>query len=135
MDAMEKAFLPWVSARLADRTYLGWLVQHKGEVVAGAGLWLMDFPPHFLHLEAVRAYLLNFYVVPAMRGHGLARTLIDTALREARRLDIEIVTLHASKYGRPLYEQYGFMPTNEMMLRSGGAAADDTRSAAEHTRG
>jgi GNAT superfamily N-acetyltransferase len=128
MQSMEKAFLPWVRARLSDETYLGWLVEHDGEIVGGAGLWLMDFPPHFLHVGAVRAYLLNFYVAPEVRGQGLARTLLESALSETRRRDIEIVTLHASKYGRPLYERFGFLPTNEMMLLREGSASDDTRA-------
>ena len=43
-------------------------------------------------------------------------------------LDVEIVTLHASKFGRPLYEQHGFQPTNEMMLRPEASAPDRTRA-------
>jgi GNAT superfamily N-acetyltransferase len=122
MHSMEAAFLPWVESRLKDATYLGWLATEEGRIIGGAGMWLMNFPPHFLHIETVRAYLLNFYVDPEFRGRGLARTLLQTALAEARRLDIEIVTLHASKYGRPLYEQNGFQPTNEMMLRPEASA-------------
>jgi GNAT superfamily N-acetyltransferase len=128
MRSMETAFIPWVKSRLKDQTYHGWLAHKDGRIVGGAGMWLMDFPPHFLHVETVRAYLLNFYVDPAFRGRGLARTLLQTALAEAHRLDIEIVTLHASKYGRPLYEQHGFAPTNEMMLRPYASPPDRTRA-------
>ena len=128
MRSMEAAFIPWVKSRLQDATYLGWLANEDGRTIGGAGMWLMDFPPHFLNLEAVRAYLLNFYVDPEFRGRGLARTLLQTALAEARRLDIEIVTLHASKFGRPLYEQNGFAPTNEMMLRPDASVPDHTRA-------
>jgi GNAT superfamily N-acetyltransferase len=128
MQSMERAFLPWVKSRLQDGTYLGWLATEGDRVIGGAGLWLKDFPPHFLQIEAVRGYLLNFYVEPKSRGRGLARTLLRTALAEARRLDIEIITLHASKFGRRLYEQHGFTPTNEMMLRPEGSTADHTRA-------
>jgi GNAT superfamily N-acetyltransferase len=128
MHSMEAAFLPWVESRLKDATYLGWLATEEGRIIGGAGMWLMNFPPHFLHVETVRAYLLNFYVDPEFRGRGLARTLLQTALAEANRLDIDIVTLHASKFGRPLYEQHGFQPTNEMMLRPEAGAPDRTRA-------
>lgn len=127
MAAMEEAFLPWVRERIEAGTYLGWLAGEGERVVGGAGLWLMDFPPHFLHREAVRGYLLNFYVDPEFRGKGLARKLLQAALEEARRRGIEIATLHASKFGRHLYEQNGFTPTNEMMLRRPGSAPDLTR--------
>jgi GNAT superfamily N-acetyltransferase len=65
----------------------------------------------------VRAYLLNFYVDPAFRGHGLAHALLKTAVGEARRRGIKVVSLHASRFGRPLYERNGFEATNEMILR------------------
>jgi ribosomal protein S18 acetylase RimI-like enzyme len=128
MGAMEAAFVPWVRSRLANGTYLGWLASEQNRVIAGAGMWLMDFPPHFLNAEPVRAYLLNFYVDPEFRGQGLARSLLQTALAEARRREIEVVTLHASKFGRPLYEQTGFLPTNEMMLLAPDSTPDRTRA-------
>jgi len=126
MAAMEAAFLPWVQQRLENETYLGWLASEGDRVVGGAGMWLMDFPPHFLHVDAMRAYLLNFYVDPEFRGQGLARMLLHATMEEARRREIDVVTLHASKFGRHLYEQNGFKQTNELMLRGAGVASDQT---------
>jgi GNAT superfamily N-acetyltransferase len=78
----------------------------------------MDFPPHWMDAEPVRAYLLNFYVDPAFRGHGLAYALLKTAVGAARLQGIKVVSLHASRFGRPLYKRNGFEPTNEMILRN-----------------
>jgi GNAT superfamily N-acetyltransferase len=79
----------------------------------------MDFPPHWMDAEPVRAYLLNFYVTPAARGRGLAGQMLRMALDEARRRGIGVVSLHASRLGRPIYERNGFEGTNEMILRCG----------------
>jgi ribosomal protein S18 acetylase RimI-like enzyme len=111
-------FVPWVRTRLIDGRYVGWLTEKDGRVVAGAGMLLMDFPPHWMDPEPVRAYLLNVYVAPEFRGRGLARELLEMAVNDARRRGIKVVSLHASKFGRPLYERNGFEPTNEMMLWS-----------------
>ncbi|MDQ2834757.1 MAG: GNAT family N-acetyltransferase [Acidobacteriota bacterium] len=116
LQRMEKNFVPWVRPRLQDGSYVGWLVEREGCVVAGAGTWLMEFPPHFLDEQPVRAYLLNFYVDPAFRGHGLAYGLLRTAVEDAKARGIKVVSLHASKFGRPLYERNGFRTTTEMML-------------------
>ncbi len=121
MQTVTAKFVPWVRAKLEDGSYIGWLTSETsedGRVVAGAGMWLMDFPPHWMDAEPVRAYLLNFYVDPAFRGHGLAHALLKTAVGEARRRGIKVVSLHASKFGRPLYERNGFEATNEMILRN-----------------
>lgn len=117
MQTMVANFIVWVRPRLEDGSYVGWLVSDGERVVAGAGIWLMDFPPHWMDAEPLRAYLLNFYVDAAFRGHGLAYALLKTAVEDARRRGIKVASLHASKFGKPLYERNGFEPTNEMMLR------------------
>lgn len=120
-EALTKAvfakFVPWVRPKLEDGSYVGWLTSKDGVVVAGAGMLLMDFPPHWMDPEPVRAYLLNFYVDPEFRGHGIAYELLKTAVDDARRRGIKVVSLHASKFGKPLYERNGFKATNEMILR------------------
>ena len=117
LPAMAAKFVPWVRAKLEDGSYAGWLIEEEGRLVAGAGMWVMEFPPHFLDVEPRRAYLLNFYVAPEMRGRGLARALLGMAVEEAKLRAIKVVTLHASKFGKPLYEKNGFEMSNEMRLR------------------
>jgi len=117
MASMTERFVPWVRAKLEDGSYVGWLTEEDGKLVAGAGLWVMEFPPHYLDPEPHRAYLLNFYVAPEMRGRGLARKLLGLAVDEAKARGIKVVTLHASKFGKPIYERNGFAMSNEMMLR------------------
>jgi GNAT superfamily N-acetyltransferase len=117
MGPMLAAFVAWVRPRLDDGSYAGWLAEDEGRMVAGAGLWVMDWPPHYLDPEPQRAYLLNFYVAPEMRRRGLAQRLLALAVNEAKARGIKVVTLHASKFGKPVYEQNGFEMSNEMMLR------------------
>jgi ribosomal protein S18 acetylase RimI-like enzyme len=117
------SFVPWARAKLIDGSYVGWLTEEDGRVVAGAGMLLMDFPPHWMDSQPIRAYLLNVYVEPAFRRRGLASHLLEMAVKDAHRRRIKVVSLHASKFGRPLYALNGFASTNEMILWSEGAAA------------
>lgn len=121
LQAMEACFKPWVRERLATGLYRGWIAESAGLPVGGAGLWIAEFPPHFLDIAAARGYLLNFYVLPEYRGAGLARRLLAVAVEEGRRLRLRVITLHASKFGRKLYEQNGFRSNNEMILLSDGS--------------
>ncbi|WP_424950947.1 GNAT family N-acetyltransferase [Deinococcus sp.] len=109
-------FTPWVQRHLTAGTYLGWIVEAEGQPVAGAGLLVLDWPPHFSDPQPLRGYLLNVYTHPAHRGQGLARLLTEEAIAETRRRNVRILSLHASEFGRPVYERLGFMPTNEMRL-------------------
>ncbi len=117
LSAMDTRFEPWVRERLQDGRYVGLLLEEEGRVLAGAGIHFSDFPPHYLHVEAGRAYLLNFYTEPDARGRGLANQLLQACVEECRRRGKQVITLHASPFGRPIYERAGFQPTNEMMLR------------------
>ncbi|GAA5534655.1 GNAT family N-acetyltransferase [Deinococcus aluminii] len=114
-------FTPWAARHLAAGTYLGWLVEAEGQPVAGAGLLLLDWPPHFIDPQPLRSYLLNVYTHPDHRGGGLARTLTETAIAETRARGIRVMSLHASEAGRPIYQKLGFTATNEMRLTLAGA--------------
>jgi ribosomal protein S18 acetylase RimI-like enzyme len=86
LDVMAEHFKPWVEKRLEDGRYLGWLTTEGGKVIAGAGLMVLDWPPHPLDpRQDKRGYLLNVYVEPDYRRKKFASQLIDQALAEARR--------------------------------------------------
>jgi GNAT superfamily N-acetyltransferase len=116
----EYATLEAGSARfLADAvssgTYRGWIAEHDGAVVAGAGVILRPslprpgFPDGGSEVE-----VLNVYTEPHHRRRGLARVLMHAVLEWCAAQDLANVTLHASDAGRPLYESLGFRATNEM---------------------
>lgn len=118
LDSMAGKFLPWLQARMMSREYLTWLaVTPENSVVAGVGLWLMDWPPHMIGTGVRRGNILNVYTEPEFRHRGLARQLTQAALDWCRLNGVDCVILHASAAGRPLYESFGFQATNEMRIR------------------
>ncbi|MGI4852540.1 MAG: GNAT family N-acetyltransferase [Janthinobacterium lividum] len=117
LNAMDANFEPWVRERLANDRYVGLLLEEAGKTIASAGIHFVDFPPHYLHVEAGRAYLLNFYTDSAARGQGLANQLLRACVDECRARGSKVVTLHASPFGRPIYEKFGFTAMNEMMFK------------------
>lgn len=119
-EAIERgteAALPWLEDRFASGYYRGWLaVNAAGEVVAGAGLMLLDWPPGPIDHTATRGYILNVYTEQAYRRRGLARRLVQRLMDWCYDNGIYTVTLHASEAGRPIYESLGFRASNEMRL-------------------
>ena len=115
---MSVAFRAWIKPRLEDGRYFGFLVEEAGEVIAGIGLMIIDWPPHFLHPEsAERGYICNVFVEPEHRGTGLARMLMLRAEEEFGQRGVSYLVLHASKLGRPVYEKLGWKDTREMAKR------------------
>lgn len=121
LDAMINAFRPWLREKMASGEYLAWMATGgDGTIVAGLGLWLMDWPPHMIGPGSPRGNILNVYTAPSFRRQGIARRLMEAALDWCRANGIRAVILHASDDGRALYESLGFERTNEMRLMFGG---------------
>jgi GNAT superfamily N-acetyltransferase len=115
LDAMREPFAAWLRPRLEDERYFGFVAENAGTIVAGIGMILLDWPPHFLHPEsAVRGYVLNVYVEAEYRGRGLALRLMELAEEEFRRRGVAYAVLHASAMGRPVYEKLGWSAMPEM---------------------
>src|SRR5215470_11467469 len=118
LDSMTTKFRPWVRARMESQDYLAWLaVAADGSIAAGAGLWLMDWPPHMIGQGTRRGNILNVYTAEQFRRRGLARCLMDAAILWCRENAIDTVILHASPSGKDLYESMGFTQTNEMRMQ------------------
>jgi GNAT superfamily N-acetyltransferase len=121
LELMSERFRPWVKRKMEAHEYLAWFAMAPDQtVVAGAGLWLMDWPPHIVGGGKWRGNIVNVYTETAYRRKGLARELMKTAMEWCAREGVETVILHASDQGRPLYERLGFEATNEMTLKSSG---------------
>ncbi len=118
LDPMVVAFRAWLAPRLASGDYFGWIAEDAaGEPVAGLGMMAIDWGPHPLHpRQDKRGYITNVFVEPHLRGAGVARALMAKATEEGRRRGLDLMVLHASTMGRPLYEQLGWQAGSEMTL-------------------
>lgn len=117
LDAMSEKFRPWLRRKMQADEYLAWFaIASDASVAAGAGLWLMDWPPLMAAGGRWRGNILNVYTEAAYRRQGLARQLMLVAMDWCEREGVEGVILHASPEGRALYESLGFQATNEMRL-------------------
>ena len=63
-----------------------------------------------------RPLVVNMYTAPEFRKQGLAREIMNTIIAWCKAEGFGCITLHASVYGRHLYESLGFQQTNEMRI-------------------
>ena len=131
--------------------YHGWLALRTWRsptpasevIVGGAGIQLRPLLPRPEPtggglLCGRQGLILNVYVQPAFRRRASRADWSHAVLDWARSERLAGVVLHASEAGRPLYEQLGFVATNEMRftgtltrrtVRSRAASARLTRDA------
>lgn len=111
---MDIHFADWLHPHLVSEEYMGWMACDGDKVIAGLGLWIIQWLPAPDGISFVRPYVCNVYTEPTHRKRGIARDLVQTMLDYCRDCGYSRIRLHASVFGKPLYEQLGFIPTNEM---------------------
>lgn len=88
----------------------------ENRVIATAGAMLTSGYPADIH--GIRnGYVFGVHVDSRFRGRGIATQLTERAVAFLERRAPWAIRLHASPFGRPIYERMGFAPTNEMQLR------------------
>lgn len=116
-DELEAAVLTYAERAMPAGTFHGWIVEHNGVAVAGGGLQLRTLMPRPGYvLGEPEGLIVSMWTEPEHRRFGLGRRIVEAILFWGRANRVTRFTLHASQYGRPLYEIYGFEPTNEMRL-------------------
>lgn len=116
LAAMDREALPYFARAFEEGAYHHWFVDRRGLAVAGAGVSVLPFYPGPRDPRPQRAWMLNVYTEPEFRRQGLASRVVEAAIDWCRRNGIGSVYLHASEFGRPLYERLGFVSSNEMRL-------------------
>lgn len=117
-DEMSAAMESWLRHAVPSHTYRSWMaVSEHGEVVGGGGLIVIPWPPGPISLDPRCGFVFNVYVDPAHRKQGLARRIMDAMHGHCRAEGIERMVLNASTFGRPLYEDMGYIVTTEPMMR------------------
>ncbi len=117
LDRMENAAEQYMRDALPNGTYRAWMAESgDGQVVGGGGIALVPWPGSPDFPAPRRGWILGIYTEPEFRRHGIARRVMETIVEWCRVEEFGYVSLHASQYGRQLYETMGFNPTNEMRL-------------------
>jgi ribosomal protein S18 acetylase RimI-like enzyme len=117
LDTMAAKCHTWLLTKMNQGEYLAWLAMAPdGAIVAGSGLWLMDWIPHMVG-SGRRGNILNVYTEVEFRRRGLAGELVKAAMLWCRTNGVDVVVLHASSDGRHLYESMGFVGSNEMRTK------------------
>ena len=118
LDAADTAASSYFAETIPAGAFYGWLaVTSTGETVGSGGAVFDQRPPGPGNLSGRIGYIMNISVIPSHRRRGIARRITQTILKWMAEQGIRYTTLHATEMGRPLYEELGFLASNEMELR------------------
>lgn len=104
--AFVELFSAWVIEHLS--THLPFLAEVDDQVVGMAWLMVADRVPSPARRHRRTGDVQSVYMVPELRDDGVGAALLDAVLAEARRLELEHVTVHSSHRAVPFYQRAGF---------------------------
>ena len=114
---LEAAFRAWLTEMMPAGTYRAWLVETgDGQVVGGAGITVLPWPPGPRYGGDRLAFVYNVYTDAAHRRRGLARLVMDTIHAWCRDAGITSMALNASEDGQTLYESMGYVESPNPMM-------------------
>jgi GNAT superfamily N-acetyltransferase len=108
----------WVLRQRSLGRFSAVIVEDDGGRPVGSGaLWRMPWIPRPGPLgRGELPYVLSMYTAPRYRGRGVATRIVAALVDRARLDGFARVVLHASRFGRSLYEHLGFEAGSEMRL-------------------
>lgn len=93
---------------LNDGKFISWLAIEDDKIVGTSGLSFYTLPPSYKNVTGDVAYIMNMYTVPSYRSRGIASSLFEKIVLEAKSRGYKKICLHATDMGKPLYTKFGF---------------------------
>ena len=112
---VDEYMVPFFKKHFSDGSLVEWVAEEDGQIVATAAILFMEFPPAYSNPSGVRGYITNMYTSPDYRGKGIATSLLEKLMDEARERNIYMIFLGASKMGKPVYRKFGFEESGKWM--------------------
>ncbi|MFX0114286.1 MAG: GNAT family N-acetyltransferase [Candidatus Hodarchaeota archaeon] len=117
LDAADSSAKVYFEKAIPSGEFHGWLaITADGDTVASGGAVIDQHPPGPGNLSGQIGYIMNLATEPAYQRQGIARRIMRAIIAWLADQGIQLIALHATEPGRPLYLELGFADTNEMRL-------------------
>ncbi len=111
-----EAFREVVGEGLEDGSWIVWVAESEGEIVAHAFVALVPKVPRSVEAPSHLGYLTNVYTRPAYRGRGLGAKVLGAVTDWARQGGIELLIVWPSERSVSLYRRHGFASRGEPLV-------------------
>lgn len=106
----------YLKDHLGDESFSAWVAIEDNRILSSVMVSYYQTLPVMSNLSGKTGYVLNVFTQPEYRNKGLAKTLLNMMIKEARDRNVGKLYLTASDMGRPVYEKLGFQNTTKDMV-------------------
>jgi len=105
---IDKQLTDYFISAISDETFISWIMEDNGEIIATSGVCFYTLPPNFSNPTGRTAYITNMYTRDDYRRRGVASDLLTSVIDEAKTRGYTVIRLHTSEYGKTIYQNAGF---------------------------
>ena len=115
MSLVEQETCAYYKRALETGEHIAYLVYDNGTFIGAGGVSFYQVMPTYHNPSGKKAYIMNMYTAPEYRRRGIAFHTLDLLVKAAKEQGVSQIALEATDMGRPLYEKYGFVKTEDEM--------------------
>lgn len=99
------------------KTYVSFLAMEGEKLIGVGGMKISKKPGSFRLPSGLSGYIMNMYTIPEYRNQGIATEILKMLEQYANENGIQLLELHATQAGQPVYEKFGFKVHGEPTMR------------------
>ena len=92
------------------------VIEFHSKIISCAGGFIKSEMPYSFRKTPFYGYLSDVYTIPEYRNQGYASLLTEQVICWLHENGVKDIRLIATEQSRKIYEQIGFLPTDEMIL-------------------
>jgi predicted acetyltransferase len=116
-DKIKASLKNYFIRHIEDNEFIGIVCECNGKVISTAYLVIDEWPANRNFPNGKIGTLLNVYTYPEYRRNGVATKVIKKIIEEAKKQDVSIINLSATKDGENVYRKIGFTEPEDKSMR------------------
>lgn len=112
---LKPALKNYYERHMADGTFVSWIALDGDRIIGTSGMSFVEKPPYFGCPNGKIGLLSSMFTANSYRRRGIAKTLLEKVINEAKEYGCGTVQITASDMGVLLHTNYGFRKNGNFM--------------------
>lgn len=112
---LKPALKNYYERHMADGTFVSWIALDGDRIIGTSGMSFVEKPPYFGCPNGKIGLLSSMFTANSYRRRGIAKTLLEKVINEAKEYGCGTVQITASDMGVLLYTEFGFRKNGNFM--------------------
>jgi N-acetylglutamate synthase-like GNAT family acetyltransferase len=116
-DKIKTSLKNYFERHIKNNDFIGIICENNEKIISVAYLIIDEWPANRTFINGKIGTLLNVYTYPEYRKNGIGTNVLKKIIEEAKKQNVSIINLLATKDGENVYKKIGFIETEDKSMR------------------